>query len=86
MPSNRRLITDIETTLHQSEGKAAEAITIVKAHYVGHNLWGQGGVCAMAMREGGDHLLNLHHGSGGWSLGLQLEEVEATCVAHALHL
>ena len=45
-----RLISDIETTLCQNEAKAAKAIKIVKAHYVG-TICEAEAVYAMAIRE-----------------------------------
>ena len=79
-----RLVSDIETTLHQNKAKAAEDIKIVKACYAG-TICEAKAMYAMAIREAETNCsTSIMEAEGGHSTVVR--EVEATYVPCALDL
>ena len=79
-----RLISDIKTALHQNKSKAAEAIKIAKACYMG-TICEAEAVYVMAIKEAEtSHSTSIVEAEGGHLTAIR--DVEATCVAHALEL
>ena len=79
-----RLISDIETALHQNKAKATKAIKIVKSHYVG-TICEDEAVYAMAIREAETSCsTSIMEAEGGHSTAVR--EVKATCVAYTFDL
>ena len=79
-----RLISDIETALHQKEAKAAEAIKIAEAHYVG-TICKAKAMYAMAIREAEiSHSTSIMEVEGSCLTAIRY--IEATCAACTLDL
>ena len=80
----QRLISDIETALHQNKAKAAKAIKIAKACYVG-TIHKAKAMYVMVIREVKTSCsTSIMEAEGGCSTAIR--DVEATCVACALNL